>query len=121
MDLFGKAFLVNTDIEHRWISPLLAKDEELSGIAPAIIITCGKDPLKPQGIAYANRLRNLGIKVIYKDYPKAEHGFLEFSQPEYDGDERRSPKQLEMSKDCEQYLIEELRTFLFKNDSENNT
>jgi acetyl esterase len=111
IDMFRKFFLADVDLKHRWISPLIAKDEELSGIAPAIIITCGKDPLKPQGLAYVNRLRKLDNKVIYKDYPEAEHGFLEFSQPEYDGDERRSPRQLEMSKDCEQYLIEELNTF----------
>jgi len=111
IDMFRKAFLVNVDLEHRWISPLLAKDEELKGIAPAIIITCGKDTLKPHGLAYITRLEKLGIKIVYKDYLEAEHGFLEFSQPEYDGDERRSPEQLKMSKDCEQYLTNELRTF----------
>jgi len=111
LDMFRKTFLANIDLEHKWISPLLANDDELKGIAPAIIITCGKDPLKLHGIAYVDRLSELGIKVIYKDYPEAEHGFLEFSQPEYDGDERRSPEQLKMSKDCEQYLINEFRTF----------
>jgi acetyl esterase len=121
LELFRKTFLANIDLEHRWISPLLANNDYLKGIAPAIIITCGKDPLKPQGLAYVSRLKELGINVIYKKYTKAEHGFLEFSQPEYDGDERRSPKQFEMSKDCEQYLINELKTFLFKNDSGNNT
>ena len=111
VEMFRKFFLANVDLEHRWISPLIAKDEELRGSAPAIIITCGKDPLRPQGLAYVNRLGELGIKVIYKDYPEAEHGFLEFSQPEYDGDERRSPEHFEMSKDCEEYLTNELRTF----------
>ena len=111
MNMFRKIFFTNIDIEHRWISPLLANDGELTGIAPAIIITAGKDELKPQGVAYKNRLSELGIRVIYKDYPEAEHGFLEFSQPEYDGDKRRSPEQFALSKDCEQYLIKELKTF----------
>lgn len=94
---------------HRWASPLLAPDEALRGLAPAIFIECGRDDLKPQGIAYAKRLIDVAVPVKVKEYPEALHGFLEVNRPEYEGDERRSPAQDAMTRDCERYLIRELR------------
>lgn len=103
------SFFSGIDLTHRWYSPLQAKDDELEGAAPAIIIVCGKDELKPHGVAYAKRLIDAGVTVKYKEYPEALHGFLEVNRKEYEGDPRRSPEQLEMTKDCEQLLINELR------------
>jgi len=97
------------DLTHRWLSPLQAKDNELEGVAPAIIIVCGKDELKPHGVAYAKRLIDVGVAVKYKEYPEALHGFLEANRKEYEGDPRRYPEQLEMTKDCEKHLMNELR------------
>jgi acetyl esterase len=42
-------------------APILAKN--LSGLPPAVIITAEFDPLRDQGIAYADRLRKAGVKV----------------------------------------------------------
>lgn len=98
---------------HRWLSPLQASDEELTGVAPAIIIISGQDELKPMGVAYAKRLIDCAVPVKYKEYPKALHGFLEVNRPEYEGDPRRSPEQLAMTLDCERYLIRELRACLW--------
>jgi len=100
-----------TDLTHRWLSPLQAKDHELEGIAPAIIIVCGKDELKPHGVAYAKKLIDVGVTVKYKEYPEALHGFLEVNRREYEGDPRRLPEQKEMTQDCEKLLIHELRAF----------
>ncbi len=111
MEFLKKNFFASIDIKHRWLSPLLASDEELKGIAPAIIVTTRKDKFKSQCVTYANRLSELGTKVIHKEYLEAEHGFVEFSQPEYEGDKRRAPEQFEMAKDFEQYLIKEFNTF----------
>ena len=94
---------------HPWLSPLKATDAELSGLAPAIFVVCGLDELKPQGIAYAKRLIDVAVPVRIKEYPQALHGFLEVNRPEYEGDARRSPEQLEMTIDCERFLAEELR------------
>lgn len=99
----------DSDFSHRWISPLQAKDEELAGTAPAIIIVCGKDELKPHGVEYAKRLIDVAVPVKFKEYPEALHGFLEVNRKEYEGDPRRSPEQLAMTQDCEKYLINEFR------------
>ena len=96
--------------EHRWASPVLASQEELSGLAPAIFVECGLDELKPQGIAYARRLIDAGVPVKVKEYAQALHGFLEVNRPDYPAeDPRRTPEQDAYRADCENYLIWELR------------
>lgn len=100
----------NGECTHRWASPLMASDDELKGLAPAIFIECGLDELKPMGIAYAKRLIDAAVPVKLKEYPNALHGFLEVNRPDYDAnDPRRTPEQAEYCRDCEEYLINELR------------
>lgn len=95
---------------HRWASPLLATDEELAGVAPAIFVECGPDDLKPQGIAYAKRLIDLGVPVTVREFAHAEHGFLEVNRPDYTpGDPRQTPEQAEYARECERYLVGALR------------
>jgi acetyl esterase len=53
------------DWHHPDASPLLAADEELRFLPPTLIMTAGCDPLRDQGQAYAERLRNLGVSVEY--------------------------------------------------------
>lgn len=60
------------------LSPANASPELLKGLAPAVIVSCGKnDPLLPQAEAYAAKLREAGVKTVYREYKTAEHGFLE--------------------------------------------
>jgi acetyl esterase len=59
------------------LSPLAAKD--LSGLPPAYIVTAGFDPLREDGIAYAEKLKAAGVSVMHIDYPTMIHGF--FSMP----------------------------------------
>ena len=98
------------DYKHLWASMALASDEALEGLCPAIFIECGLDELKPMGIRYAKRLIGAAVPVKVKEYPKALHGFLEINRPEYDqNDPRITPEQAEYCRDCEKYLINELR------------
>ena len=60
----------------RRISPLFAPPEDLKALPPAHIIVCGWDPLHDEGLAYAARLRGLGIRVSDRDYASMVHGFL---------------------------------------------
>lgn len=106
-------FFAGVDGSNRYLSPLIAKDEELKGIAPAFIIVCGKDILRSQGITYAKRLDILGVGVKLKEYPTAEHGFLEVNRPETRKDPRKTPEQLALTRECEQYMISELRAFFY--------
>ena len=65
------------------LSPAHAKPEALKGLAPAVIVTCGKnDPLLPQAEAYAEKLTKAGVKTVYREFKTAEHGFLEHNFPD---------------------------------------
>ena len=65
------------------LSPANAKPDLLRGLAPAVIVSCGRnDPLLPQAEAYAEKLRQAGVKCVYREYKAAEHGFLEHNFPD---------------------------------------
>ncbi|KAI9016692.1 alpha/beta hydrolase fold-3 domain-containing protein [Hyaloraphidium curvatum] len=61
--------------DHPLASPLLAPDSMFAGLPPALVITCGADPLYSEGVAYAEKLVSLGIPVEYHDWPGQLHGF----------------------------------------------
>jgi len=54
-------------------SPLRTKD--FSNLAPAMIMTCNYDPLRDEGKAYADKLKNAGVETIYENYENV-HGFF---------------------------------------------
>ena len=59
------------------LSPIRAKD--LSGLAPAIVVTAGFDPLVDQGEAYARHLKDAGAPVVYRCYDNLSHAFTAFT------------------------------------------
>jgi acetyl esterase/lipase len=59
------------------LSPI--RETDLSGLAPAIVVTAGFDPLLDQGEAYAHRLRQAGTPVCYRCYDSLPHGFALFT------------------------------------------
>lgn len=56
-------------------SPLLA--DSLAGVAPAVVITAEYDPLRDQGVAYAERLRAEGVPVEHANYDGMVHAFFQ--------------------------------------------
>lgn len=64
------------DAENPRISPLLCT--QMEGLAPAIVITAGFDPLVDQGKAYADRLHDAGVDVTYRCFNSLPHGFVSF-------------------------------------------
>jgi acetyl esterase len=59
------------------LSPI--KNTKLKGLAPAIVVTAGFDPLVDQGECYAKRLKDAGVPVIYRCYDSLTHGFTAFT------------------------------------------
>jgi acetyl esterase len=58
------------------VSPLLAPDEDLRLLPPALIMNAGCDPLRDEGRAYADRLEAVGVPVVYRLEPEMIHACL---------------------------------------------
>jgi acetyl esterase len=57
-------------------SPMLASDEQLKNMPPAIVITAQFDPLRDEGEAYGKRLVENGVSATITRYNGAFHGFF---------------------------------------------
>jgi acetyl esterase len=55
------------------VSPLNAPD--LSGLAPALVVTAGFDPVRDEGNQYAAALRSAGVAVDHRQFDTLTHGF----------------------------------------------
>jgi len=60
------------DFMHPYASPHHAPS--LAGLPPAMVFTCGLDPLRDQGRAYAARLIEHGVRVIFREAAGQIHG-----------------------------------------------
>jgi acetyl esterase len=74
-DWFRDLYLDGTDLaaDDPRLSPLKAAD--LSGLAPALVITAGFDPLRDEGNEYAAALRSAGVTVDHRQFDALTHGF----------------------------------------------
>ena len=48
---------------------------DVSGTAPALVVTAGYDPLQDEGRDYAERLNAAGVKAQHLHYPDMVHDF----------------------------------------------
>jgi acetyl esterase len=58
------------------VAPLRASS--LAGLAPAIVVVAGHDPLRDEGCEYAHRLSAAGVDVQVHEHADLCHGFLAF-------------------------------------------
>ena len=56
------------------VSPIRARS--FAGVAPALIVTAGYDPLRDEGDAYAQKLRAAGVNVDHVSFGGMIHGFV---------------------------------------------
>ena len=56
------------------MSPLLAED--LSGLPPAFVLVAGYDPLRDEGVQYAQRLTESGGRATLVSFERMIHGFV---------------------------------------------
>jgi acetyl esterase len=61
-------------LDHPYVSPMHADD--LTGVAPALIITAGCDPLRDEAELYCERLSTAGSAATLVCYPGTIHGFI---------------------------------------------
>jgi acetyl esterase len=66
-----------TDYSQSYITPLNAPD--LSGLPPALLVTCGYDMLRDVGHAYAQKLAAAGNDITYAHYPELPHGIIQMT------------------------------------------
>lgn len=75
MEWFWDHYLTSTDdAKNPYAAPLHA--DNLEGLPPALVVTCGFDPLRDEGEAYADKLRQSGVRVTATRYDDMIHGFF---------------------------------------------
>jgi acetyl esterase len=80
-------------------SPLRAP--KVAGQPPTLIVTAGFDPLRDEGHAYAEKLRDAGVDVVYREYPGQIHAFVSLT--------KAIPQGLTCTLEIAEYLRQRLR------------
>ncbi|KAI5862486.1 alpha/beta-hydrolase [Durotheca rogersii] len=75
-DLLGRDF----DPANRTWSPGLASEDELRGAPKTAFLIAGWDPLRDEGLLYAQKLKNAGVRTKVHIFPGLPHAFNAFTQ-----------------------------------------
>jgi acetyl esterase len=84
------------------ISPL--RLDTVPALPPTLVATAGHDPLRDEGIEYADKLRAAGVAVTHLHYPEMHHNF-----PVHPGTVARFPQSVESLHQFANWLRETLK------------
>ncbi|KAI8048615.1 alpha/beta hydrolase fold-domain-containing protein [Gilbertella persicaria] len=84
IELVKQCYLSNPtkDMQNVYASPILATDEQLQHLPPALILTCEADVLRDEGEDYATRLTDAGVPTYGMRILGAIHGYMSEDHPE---------------------------------------
>jgi acetyl esterase len=90
MEFFESSYLAGADPEQPDVSPLMHPN--LREVAPAHLVVAGCDPLRDEGLAYAQRLTEVGVPAEAAEYAGMFHGFFNLGHvlPEAEQASRRA-------------------------------
>lgn len=78
MSIMMNMYVQNKSQTEEWMaSPIKAESHE--NLPPALILTASLDPLRDDGIKYAELLSKSGVDVLYRNYAGLLHGFFEMA------------------------------------------
>ncbi|MBG9945912.1 alpha/beta hydrolase [Brevibacillus formosus] len=76
LNWFLSHYLPPADLQNPYLDPINGVD--LTGLPPAMVITAEYDPLRDGGKTYADKLRNSGVDVVYRNEQGFIHSFIGF-------------------------------------------
>jgi acetyl esterase len=88
MRWFWDQYIPGVSLADPNISPL--RLEKVPALPPTLVATAEHDPLRDEGIAYAEKLRDAGVAVIHLHYPDMHHNF-----PVHPGTVARFPQSID--------------------------
>jgi len=73
VEQYGKAYMPSPGVLNEYAT---LQGHKLEGLPPALVITCGYDPLRDEGDLYARELTAAGVPVRHKRYDSMIHDFI---------------------------------------------
>jgi acetyl esterase len=74
MDWFGDSYFGEGNESDPYAFPLVADSH--ADLPPTTVVTAGFDPIRDEGVAYAEALESAGVAVEHHHYPDMIHGFF---------------------------------------------
>ncbi|RQG92909.1 alpha/beta hydrolase [Natrarchaeobius halalkaliphilus] len=102
MEWFLSHYLAR-DVDEGNVYALPRRAADLTGLPPATVLTAGFDPLRDDGVAYADRLQDAGVPVTLRNYDDLIHGFVGMLS---------EPMEIERAHDAVDDVVDDLRTAL---------
>jgi acetyl esterase len=74
-EMFDTCYFEPGQGRDKYISPVYAQPEDITGLPPAMFILAGRDSLHDEGLRYYEMLKDAGVECELHDYPDSAHGF----------------------------------------------